>query len=243
MEYDKRSTLVDAEEAIRPPDSLVQYAVEALRADLLTGRLRPGERLTAGATAQRLGISHIPTREAFRYLEAEGHVVRHGRNGLRIAPLTTSEAKDIYLTRALLETEANRLGIPRMTSADDQRLEQLAARMEAAAADADVMAYRRWNRAFHFVPFERAERPWITRFLSNLWDAAARYQSPLFSSPAWKTDHRLHHRTLLKALHARDVETVNTIMDHHRTWLIAAATPTSTDDPEPLSHREDHAAT
>jgi DNA-binding GntR family transcriptional regulator len=205
----------------RRPESLVDYAVRAVRNELLTGVLRPGERLTEEATAQRLGISHIPVREAFRFLEAEGHVVRDARRGLRVAQLSAAEAQDIYRTRALLETEANRLGVPELTAEDDRRLEELAVEMEAAAARGDLGAYRRSNRAFHFVAFERSGRLWLVRFLTNLWDAAARYQTPLFAGGAWQAPHQEHHRDLLEALRSRDPECVNQLMDEHRKWLLS----------------------
>lgn len=207
--------------ARRRPESLVDYAVQAVRNELLTGLLRPGERLTEEATAQRLGISHIPVREAFRFLEAEGHVVRDARRGLRVAQLSAAEAQDIYRTRALLEAEANRLGVPELTADDDRRLETLAGQMEEAAAGGDLGSYRRHNRAFHFVAFERSGRPWLVRFLTNLWDAAARYQTPLFSGGAWQAPHLAHHRGLLQALRDRDAERVNELMHDHRKWLLS----------------------
>lgn len=207
--------------APRRPESLVDYAVKAVRNELLTGLLRPGERLTEEATAQRLGISHIPVREAFRFLEAEGHVVRDARRGLRVAQLSAAEAQDIYRTRALLEAEANRLGVPELTGEDDRRLETLAGQMEEAAAIGDLIAYRRYNRAFHFVAFERSGRLWLVRFLTNLWDAAARYQTPLFSGGAWQAPHLAHHRGLLEALKTRDAERVNQLMHEHREWLLS----------------------
>jgi DNA-binding GntR family transcriptional regulator len=206
----------------RPPDSLPEYAVEAIRNDLLTGRLRPGERLTANAIASRLGISHIPVREAFRFLEAQGHVTRDGRRGARVVPTSQEEAKDIYLTRAALEAEANALGVPRLTPADDALLVSLIAQMEEAAAAGDLRAYRSHNRNFHFIAFERSDRPWLVRFLRNLWDAAARYQAPLFVGTAWQTKHPAHHRALLDALLDRDVDTVNRLMGQHRSWLLSS---------------------
>jgi DNA-binding GntR family transcriptional regulator len=207
--------------ARRRPESLVDYAVKAVRNELLTGLLRPGERLTEEATAQRLGISHIPVREAFRFLEAEGHVVRDARRGLRVAQLSAAEAQDIYRTRALLETEANRLGVPELTAEDIRHLEILASQMEEAAVNRDLASYRRHNRAFHFVAFERSGRPWLVRFLTNLWDAAARYQTPLFSGGAWQAPHLAHHRGLLEALRDRDPDRVNQLMHEHRKWLLS----------------------
>jgi DNA-binding GntR family transcriptional regulator len=222
--------------ARRRPESLVDYAVKAVRNELLTGLLRPGERLTEEATAQRLGISHIPVREAFRFLEAEGHVVRDARRGLRVAQLSAAEAQDIYRTRALLEVEANRLGVPELTPEDDRRLEDLARQMEEAAARDDLGAYRRYNRAFHFVAFERSGRPWLTRFLTNLWDAAARYQTPLFSGGAWQAPHLDHHRGLLEALLARDAERVNQLMHDHREWLLSTVQARTAALAGPVAH-------
>jgi DNA-binding GntR family transcriptional regulator len=230
-----------ADRFARPPSSLTDYAVEAIRNDLLTGRLRPGQRLAADATALRLGISHIPVREAFRYLEAQGHLVRDGRRGARVVPTSPPEARDIYLTRALLEAEANALGVPRLTEADDARLVELIARMEEAARVGDLRTYRIHNRAFHFIPFERAERPWMVRFLRNLWDAAARYQAPLFVGAAWQVKHPTHHRALLHGLLARDASEVNRLMGEHRTWLVSSAETRADGDEPPSPHQHaDH---
>jgi DNA-binding GntR family transcriptional regulator len=228
MSVPARAFVDDEPERPRRPDSLTEYAVEAVRNDLLMGKLRPGERLTADGVAERLGISHIPVREAFRYLEAQGHLERDGRRGARVVPTSPQEARDIYLTRETLETEANALGIPCLTDADDQRLIALVGAMEAASAAGDLRTYRDHNRAFHFISFERADRPWVVRFLRNLWDASARYQSPLFVNGVWQVKHPSHHRALLDALLARDVELVNRLMGEHRTWLVASV-PSSPD--------------
>ena len=105
LDSDRAASAVSAREselvaptASRPPDSLAEYAVEQIRNDLLMGKLRPGSRLTADAIAEQLGISHIPVREAFRFLEAQGHLQRDGRRGARITPTSPGEATDIYLT-------------------------------------------------------------------------------------------------------------------------------------------------
>jgi DNA-binding GntR family transcriptional regulator len=91
---------------------------------------------------------------------------------------------------------------------------------EEASRQNDLAAYRRFNRAFHFVAFERSGRPWLVRFLRILWDAAARYQSPLFTGGAWQIAHPSHHRALLDGLLCRNVDEVNREMDEHRRWLL-----------------------
>lgn len=206
----------------RPPSSYVDYALEGVRRELVTGALKPGEKIAVEALAKRLGISHIPVREALRYLEAEGQIVRDQRR-LRVAVLSLQEAEDIYHTRELLEREAIALGLPRLTKHDKAALTTLVAAMETAAAAGDQAAYHSLTRRFHFIPFERAERPWMLRFLRVLWDASARYQRPLYQSGTWRGGHLGHHRDLLDAAIDGDVPRVNELMSHHRQWLIAAA--------------------
>lgn len=204
----------------QPPESFVEYALEAVRRELRAGALKPGERVAADALARRLSISHIPVREALRVLEAEGQLVRDQRR-LIVATLSAAEAEDIYVTRELLEREAITLGVPRLTGEDHRRLTELVDDMEAAATVGDQTRYNHLTRQFHFLPFEKAGRPWVVRFLRILWDSSVRYQRALFAEGGWRAGHVDHHRDLLAALIVGDVDRVDEILSHHRHWLIA----------------------
>ena len=96
------------------------------------------------------------------------------------------------------------MAVPKLTDADIAGLEAQFAAMEAGLEQQDIHAYAKANRQFHFIAFERAERAWILRFLRMVWDAAARYQTRVFSSTGW--EQRLHeeHRRLLEAFRRRD---------------------------------------
>lgn len=203
-----------------PPDSFVDYALDRVRGALRSGEMRPGDRVTADDLARRLGISHIPVREALRYLEAEGQLVRDRRR-LIVAPVSVAEAEDIYRTRAILEREAIQLGVPRLTADDLRVLADLATEMETAAGVGDQARYQTLTRRFHFIPFERSGRPWIVRFLHILWDAAVRYQRTLYQEGGWRSGHQHHHKELLAALSVRDVDQVERILQQHRRWLLS----------------------
>jgi DNA-binding GntR family transcriptional regulator len=202
-----------------PPESYVEYALAQIRRAIRTGVLRPGDRIATHALAEAFGMSHIPIREALRMLEAEGQLVREGRR-LQVARLSPDEAEDIYQTRALLERAALELGVPRLTPSDDIRLTTLVDQLERAAAIGDEATYHDLARRFHFLPFERARRPWLLRFLQILWDASARYQRALSEPHRWRSAHTRHHRRLLEALRARDIERVDEILSEHRRWLM-----------------------
>ena len=71
--------------------------------------------------------------------------------------------------------------------------------------------------------FERAERPWMLRFLRNVWDAAARYQTRVFSTTGWEQRLQEEHHNLLEACRRRDAAGAIAIMDVHRTLAIEEA--------------------
>lgn len=207
----------------RPPESLGDYAIRALREDLIEGRLVPGQRISMEVLAADMGISHVPLREAIRYLEAEGHLQRDPRSQVRVTPISPEEADEIYRLREILESEANSTGVPQLTDADIGALDRHLAAMEDAVSHNDIAQFARSNRAFHFVAFERAGSHWMLRFMNIIWDAAARYQTSLFQQEGWEVDLQSHHRRLRDAMARRDPDEVNRVMDEHRRVTIEAS--------------------
>lgn len=205
-----------------PPESLSDYALRALREDLIEGRLVPGQRIAMEELAADMGISHVPVREAVRYLEAEGHLQRNPRSQIRVTPLSPTEAAEIYRLREILEDEAHAVGVPRLTDDDIAELDRYIRDMGAAVEIGDLAAFARANRAFHFVPFSRAGSTWMLRFMNIIWDAAARYQTSLFQREGWESHLQDDHARLRDAMARRDPEEVNRIMDEHRRITIAA---------------------
>lgn len=92
--------------------SLVTLAVEAIRKQILSDELKPGERLIEERLTQDLGISRPPLREALRLLENEGLVESRPRRGSFVATLTDQDVYEILTLRSALERMAFELGIP-----------------------------------------------------------------------------------------------------------------------------------
>ena len=66
-----------------------------LRQAILTGDLKPGERLMEIHLANKLGVSRTPIREAIRKLELEGLVTMIPRRGAEVAQIT-EKIKTMY---------------------------------------------------------------------------------------------------------------------------------------------------
>lgn len=86
--------------------SVQRQAAEKLRAAILAGLFKPGDRLIEADLCAKLGVSRPSVREALRSLEAEGLVTIIPNRGPQIPVLTWTQAAEIYRVREMLEGEA-----------------------------------------------------------------------------------------------------------------------------------------
>src|SRR5258708_39112884 len=89
--------------------------VDTLREAIRSGRYAPGQSLRQVQLVQDLGLSSTPAREAVLELLARGVLVQESHRSVRVAELDLDRLRDIYRVRALLETEAARLGIAKIS--------------------------------------------------------------------------------------------------------------------------------
>ena len=86
-----------------------------LRQEILTGELKPGERLMEIHLANRLGVSRTPIREAIRKLELEGLVIMIPRRGAEVAQISWKSLKDVLEVRKALDMLSIELACDRIT--------------------------------------------------------------------------------------------------------------------------------
>lgn len=125
-----------------------QGAYERLRADIVTGRLRPNERLVEADLADRLEVSRTPVRECLQRLATEG-LVANRRRGWVVHEHTPDEIREVYDLRAALEGFAARLAAERATPDQAATMERLAAVDPAAYAVPPRTDLVDYNQTFH----------------------------------------------------------------------------------------------
>jgi DNA-binding GntR family transcriptional regulator len=79
------------------------YTLQTLRMKIITGELRPGQRLIESKLSQELGISRPPLRETLRILEEDNLVVNTPRRGTIVTELSIRQCEEICQTREMIE--------------------------------------------------------------------------------------------------------------------------------------------
>ena len=103
-----------------------------LRQEILTGKLKPGERLMEIHLANKLGVSRTPIREAIRKLELEGLVIMIPRRGAEVAQITLKSLQDVMEVRRALDVLAIELACERMGQEELDSLYQACENFRAA---------------------------------------------------------------------------------------------------------------
>jgi DNA-binding GntR family transcriptional regulator len=118
--------------------SLPERLAERVLQDVMTGRLRPGDRLKEETLAQTHAVSRATVREALIALARQGYVVRIPRSGARIAEFSRNDLDDLFELRAALLAVAAGRYARRATPAEQAELEALVVELESMAAIPDM---------------------------------------------------------------------------------------------------------
>jgi len=191
-------------------------AASTLRAAILDGELRPGQRVNQEAWAERAQVSLIPLREALRALAGEGLVTYRPRRGYAVTELDLAELEEVYRLRGLLETDSLRRGVPRATSADVAALEAAAGACRSAAAKGDVAGQLAANRRFHDRLHALADSRPATRLIDLLWDSTEAYRALYYALPGEAAAADNAHRAIVDAVRAGDAARAVALQDEHR---------------------------
>jgi DNA-binding GntR family transcriptional regulator len=189
--------------------------VNALRAALIDGRIRPGERVPEKALCVELGISRTPLREALKVLAAEGHVVLLPNRGARAARLTRRDLDELFEVNGALEALAGELACQRITAAGIAAIGAMHRDMAAAFERRDLERYYRANRAIHEAILAAAGN----QALETLYETVgARIRRARFVAPMppghWEVA-MLEHDAMLNALRRRDGGMLSAILKTH----------------------------
>lgn len=193
-------------------DGVAERVRAELEEAILSGQLPTGSRVNADHHARRLGVSHIPVREALHALAADGWIVHRRHQGAFVRERDAVELADLFETRSHLEGAVAVLAAQRRTGAQLVALEEILARQ---AATVDPAELARINAEFHVAVAECAQNTMLAGYLRDLTKRVRFYFLTIASSR--RDDSLAEHLQILDAIRQRDPELARKLVLAHIT--------------------------
>lgn len=188
-------------------ENVHQRVYVQLRQAIMSGKFRPGEKLTLRPLAAALGTSIIPARDAVLRLVTERALENH-RRSVRVPLLAIDELRDVERYRILLEGEAVALAAVRATDDELLAVEQASVRAEKAYASNKIGRFLTANQEFHFTVYAAAHSDLLQSIIEKLWLQVGPHLGALVDSMQQSDLADIvdleHHQKLVAALKARD---------------------------------------
>ncbi len=186
-----------------------------LEADIVEGRLHPGDRLEERGLGERFGVSRTPVREALRRLAAIGLVQEQAGSGCIVARTTLSELMSMFEFMNEVEASAARLAARRIDGAAKGLLIGAVRAGEESAAAGDVLAYSRTNREFHELIYRASGNPSLIDAIRRVSARAAPFRRQALGLRGWIERSAREHGAIAAAIAAHDVTRAGELMTRH----------------------------
>lgn len=174
---------------------------ETLRKAIVSGDIKPGERLMEVSLANQMGVSRTPVREAIRRLEAEGLVTMTPRKGTHVSELSVKDIMDVLEVRTVLDKLATELAAKRMQPAQLKALETVHKQYIACVEKENMEGAIKKDVEFHDMIYAASGNPRLVAVAGSLREHIYRFRVFYMSGSSLIAENVLNeHEEILAAL-------------------------------------------
>ncbi|TCS01492.1 MULTISPECIES: GntR family transcriptional regulator [unclassified Rhizobium] len=200
-------------------ETVAESSYRQIRADIIFGRLTPGQKLKLENLKGAYGTSVSTLREILNRLSSEGLVLAEGQRGFEVAGVSVADLKEIAALRLLLEEHALEQSFEQGDVDWEAQLVSAhykLARMEKVMASGDTSQAEDWKRydwEFHQALIAACGSRLLMETHSAIFDKYLRYQMVALSYRGGVAE--LEHKQLLEAALRRDSSAAKQILQRH----------------------------
>jgi len=200
-------------------ETVAESGYRQIRADIIFGRLAPGQKLKLENLKGAYETSVSTLREILNRLTSEGLVVAEGQRGFEVARVSIADLREIAALRLLLEEHALEQSFEQGDVEWEARLVSAhykLARMEQVMASGDTSKAEDWKRydwEFHQALISACGSRLLMETHSAVFDKYLRYQMVALSYRGEVAQQE--HKQLLEAALQRDSKTAKTVLQRH----------------------------
>ncbi len=193
----------------------VERAYEALRADIVAGRLSANERLVEAQLVERLEVSRTAIRSALARLDHDGLIVREYNHGAHVRMVSEEEAVEIVQARSVLEALAARHAALNATEDDVAEIQAIHAKMPVLLEQGDLLGYSDQNSRLHARVIAASRHAIAQRLIADLKAQMVRFQYRTILVPGRSKNSYAEHTAVVQAIVERDPDGAEAAMRQH----------------------------
>jgi DNA-binding GntR family transcriptional regulator len=194
----------------RAASSLAQDAYVRIRAEVVSGQVRPGARLKINDLGESLEMNVSAVREALSRLCAEGLVIALPQRGFRVASVSVSELRDLTRTRVEIEQLCIRKAVTNPDVSWETALvaagHQLLRAKRGSPNEAPEQSWKTLHAEFHRALVAGCGSPSLMRLRDHLSVQAERYLALSVLAKGSRRNVDAEHKGLMAAVLARDAK-------------------------------------
>lgn len=188
---------------------------ETLRKSIISGDIKPGERLMEVSLAEQMGVSRTPVREAIRRLEADGLVTMIPRKGTHVSELSVKDIMDVLEVRAVLDQLATSLAAKHMQPAQIKSLEAIHRQYVYNVERANIEGAIRKDVEFHDVIYAASGNPRLVAVASSLREHIYRFRVIYMRDNLIAANVLHEHEQILEAITNAQEEEASKLAESH----------------------------
>ena len=186
-----------------------------LQEDILTGQMRPGEKIIEQRLCERYGASRTPVGEALRQLELDGLVEYILNRGYFVIGMSERDFEDMFDLRKAYEMQAVKWAIERITEEEMENLEETFEFMEFYTMRNDIEKMQVINAGFHQIIYEACKNRMLQKLLTA-FQTYLKYKSPEVDyQENYLSTVLEEHRAIFKAFMDKDPREGGRAMEIH----------------------------
>ncbi len=191
-------------------DDLSTKAYKKLKQMIISGQLKPGERLNQVKLAEQLGISRTPLLQAMNRLTSEQLTETIPRRGTRVRTFSSDDLLSIFEIRGRLEPYTCELAAEAITPDKILLLKENVEKMEKAIQNQDETLFKTLDNEFHNIIIESTNSKFISEILGKYVPLmhAVNLLKPMEKSIQ-------DHKNILEALTEADTLSASQLMHYH----------------------------
>ena len=201
-------------------ETLAGRIADQLKRQIVTGQLRPGQKLVEKEIAALYNVSRTPLREALARLVNDGLAISVPYRGIFVRRIGLRQARDIYELRIGVEGLAAMLAAERGSTADFDRMSTLLGTMDEQLTGDDAADLKLLNERFHRAIAEASGNTLLVQRHDELWRWVALARTSAWANSDRGEISRTEHHALYRAIRARDGTAARTLAEDHirRAW-------------------------